>query len=381
MSRISGESWVRETVLTRWKRFAASVTAFAHRYRTDLFVRTEVNIIVLETGYAVLILLLAIGALFILYEDIVSGVISAVQAALTATTTPVTSESIVAPLEVARTNEVVGVALLIISAAGLFGYLIARLALAPARGALAAQKQFIGNVAHELRTPLSIIKTNTEVRLLDADVPEEARRAHESNLEEMDRISDIINNLLSVNALLRPEQVRFDRVDVVAIALRVVERLRPLTKRKPLRLRVAALRRRIAWGNAAAIEQILMNTVKNAIHHTEKGEIVIAVAQGLRGDLLLSIRDSGSGIRREDLHRIFEPFYRGDNARTRSGGAGSGLGLAIVNELVKLHRGRVSVQSAPGKGTTVTVTFPRKEGALEEDGDDMDEVSADFTEA
>lgn len=323
---------------------------------------------------------MAVGALFILYTDISSGVISAIKTALTATSTPLSGGTVVRSLKMTRTREMATLATLISLVAVLFGYLIGRLALQPTRTALAAQKQFIGNIAHELRTPLSIIKTNTEVRLMDADVPPPARAAHLSNLEELDRISDIINNLLSLNSLVRPERIPFGNVDMLAVANRVVEKLARLVRKKPVEIRVHAARERTVWGNASAIEQMLTNVVRNAISYTAAGEVTLTIGPGAHDTMEIAVRDTGTGIKREDLFRIFEPFYRGDRARSRAGGAGSGLGLAIVNELVKMHHGRISVKSAPGKGTTVTIVLPAGRGTRpSSDAEQTNEISADFS--
>lgn len=364
-----------------WKRFAASVTGFAYKYRDDFFVRTEVNIIALQMLYALLILAFSVGALLILYHDIVSGVVAVITTALTSNAAPLSPSLVTAQFEAARTRQIFGIIALIVGIAGIFGYLVARFALAPARNALAAQKQFIGNIAHELRTPISIIKTNTEVRLLENDLGAESRKIHESNLEELDRISGIINNLLSLNALIKPERIPFDNVDLGEVVRHTVDKLSALTHRQPVRIRVRTAKERIVWGNATALEQVTMNIVKNAIGHTRSGEILITVGEDARGEIELGVRDTGSGIARGDLFRIFEPFYRGDKARTRAGGAGSGLGLSIVNELVKLHRGRISIQSAVGKGTTVTIALPRGKRVRKAEPPEtvFNEVLADFS--
>lgn len=338
------------------------------------------HIIALEIAYAAFILLLAIGALIVLYQEIVAGVTTAVATALT-TASPISAEAILAQLEATRTREIVGISVLISGTAIVFAYLISRLALMPARNALAAQKQFIGNVAHELRTPLSIIKANTEIRLLDSALPSAAKSIHEDNLEELDRISDIINNLLSLNTLIQPERIPFTNVDLGKIAERATERLEPLLRKKPVKIRVRHGKAQSTWGNTSALEQIMMNLLRNAIHHTSKGEILIAIGSTSQGLVELTVRDSGTGISKEDLARIFEPFYRGDRARTRTGGAGSGLGLAIVSELVKLHNGRISVRSAPQEGTTVTVMLPPSRPVATpalKPGADPHEVSVDF---
>jgi signal transduction histidine kinase len=335
----------------------ASVTGFVHRYRDDSFLRTEVNLIALQFGYALLVVAVSTTALYILYHEVLRGVTAAIVTALTSAT-PTSPEGVLGNLEVVRTRNIIALVATIFATATIFGYLVTRFALAPARDALAAQKRFIGNIAHELRTPLSVIRTNTEVRLLDPNVSKEARAVHESNLEELNRISNLINNLLTLNALLRPGELPFGNVDLGKIVGRVFERLAPLARRHKVRMKMRVTRGYPVWGNRAALEQIVTNLVKNAVQHTQKGEVRVAVGPALHG-IELDIVDTGTGIRHEDLLRIFEPFYRGDRARTRSGGSGSGLGLTIVNELIKLHRGRIRIQSAPGVGTRVSVVFPR----------------------
>lgn len=360
-----------------------SVTDFGHKYQTDFFVRTEVNIIALQVAYAGVIILFSITALIILYHDIVTGISMAIATALTSTTALPSGASLLVALKAVRTQEIVGLVVSIITAAAIFGYLVGRLALAPTRNALAAQKQFIGNIAHEVRTPLSIIKTNTEVALLDTDhMAPSIRKTLESNIEELDRISSIINNLLSLNALIRPEQIPFENVDVAKVINRVVSKLNRLIEQKSIRIKMRVARKRVVWGNIAGIEQILMNILKNAVHHTSAGDILISIGSNDHEAIEVSVRDSGSGIKREDLYRIFEPFYRGDQARTRNGGAGSGLGLTIVSELVKLHHGRISIQSAPGQGTSVILTLPAgkvSQNQSEETPSEMNEISADFS--
>ena len=356
-----------------------SVTVSARKYREDFFVQTEVNIIALQVAYAAVILVISITSLLILYHSIGNGIAQA----LAGTHKPASDfvrATLVDPFAVARQREIIGLACLIFAATALFGYLVARLALRPARNALAAQKQFIGNIAHELRTPLSIIKTNTEIRLMDNDLPHAVREMHEDNLEELDRISNIINNLLSLNALIRPEQMPFEPVDLGKIVERVVQTLSPLARGKHLRIRVSTATERTVRGNPAALEQIIVNLVRNAIAHTKDGQIHISVAPALGDIIEVIVEDTGSGIRQEDLSRIFEPFYRGDRARSRSGGSGSGLGLTIVSELVKLHRGRVSIKSSLGKGTSVSIKLPAMvhSDAISPREMSMNEVFIDF---
>ncbi len=361
------------------RRLGGLVTAFARKYKHDLFFRTELNVIVLQIVFTLLILVLVSVGFSILYDDVSTNLLLGIMTSIASGATT-TSSFIVDNLEYLKDRNFLFVAAGIALVTAVFGYLLTRLTLAPTRNALESQKQFIGNVAHELRTPLSIIKTNTEVTLFDETLPKDTRETLESTVEELDRISDIINNLLSLNVLVRPEKVPFMNVDMGEIVDRVTSHLDELISRKGIILTIEKNEYCTVWGNATALEQIVMNIVKNACNYTPSGgNVCIAVAPDYRGHLTLLVEDSGIGIEEKDLVRIFEPFYRADSSRTRGSG-GSGLGLAIVRELVKMHHGSIVIKSAPGKGTSVTVTLPcGKDQAKKKDETTSGQVEVDFS--
>ena len=352
------------TAATYWRRSAESVTAWLNRYSVDPFFRTEVNVLSLQIAFALVVLGLVGASFSLLYHDISDAIVRGIRAGLAANTPGVLGPSIVHEIQAVKSQTFLSITAVIILATILFGYIIARVTLAPARSALAAQKQFIGNVAHELRTPLSIIKTNTEVALFDKDITPDLRGTLESNVEELDRISEIINNLLSLSTLVKPERMEFSPVDLAMIAGEAMHKFSPLAKRGELQVTMRKSPDSIVWGNATALTQILSNILKNAITYTPRGgQVGITVEPAPNNEVVLRIRDSGIGIARKDLFRIFEPFYRADPSRTR-GAAGSGLGLTIVSELVKMHRGRITMRSAVGQGTTVSVFFPGVAGRV-----------------
>ncbi len=243
-----------------------------------------------------------------------------------------------------------------------FGILLARFTLKPARDSLRYQRLFISNVAHELRTPLSTIKTSTEVALLESEGSPGLRATLQEMLVELDRISEIINNLLSLNTLTRPERMQFQNVDLGPIVDTVVRHHVQYARERSVELVVKKDTYCVVWGNSTAIEQVITNILKNAISYTPKdgsGVVTIAVRPDYRGMIYIAITDNGIGISQEDLFHIFEPFYRADMSRVRKvRKTGSGLGLTIVNEIVRVHHGRITIQSALRKGTTVSVFLP-----------------------
>lgn len=267
----------------------------------------------------------------------------------------------------------------------LFGYVVARIALAPTRGALIAQKQFIGNIAHELRTPLSIVKANNEIILFEAKKSPEILPLAEGNIEEINRIAGIINNLLTLNAFQHTEQLEFAFVNVSEVLHEAINTFARLTKNKHITLSSTIDDDLYAWGNKSAIAQIVMNLLKNAIIYTpDEGSVFISAYATSDYFVQFEIIDTGIGIEREKLRRIFEPFYQVDPSRSKRSGS-SGLGLAIVSELIKLHHGRITVRSTPGVGTTIEVGLPihAQDGTLSKKNlhrKPSDEISMDFSE-
>ena len=339
------------------RRFGELGTGWLNKYRRDPFFRTEVNVISLQIAFALVILGIVGASFSLLYHNISAAIVECIQAA--ASSNPqAAAPLIVGELQNIKTRNLGGIVAIITLTTILFSYIIARITLAPTRNALASQKQFIGNIAHELRTPLSILKTNTEVALLDTHVDAGLKTTLESNVEELDRISEIINNLVSLSALVRPERVEFSAVDLSAVVTDTVQKFSQLAKIGEHQITVRKGLDVTVWGNATALTQIVGNLLKNAISYTPRnGHIRISVEPVANNYVELIVQDSGTGIPRKDLYRIFEPFYRGDPSRTRSA-CGSGLGLAIVSELVKMHHGKITVRSAVGRGTSVSISLP-----------------------
>ncbi len=342
------------------------------------------HVVALQAAFALIILGLVGTSFSLLYHDISKAIVEGIRAGLASDTPGLLGPSIVGEIERIKMQNLLVIISVIVATTVVFGYIIARVTLAPARNALAAQKQFIGNIAHELRTPLSVIKTNTEVTLLEENVRSDLKETLISNIEELDRISEIINNLLSLSALVKPERIEFSSVDLSAVATDVVQKFSQLAKRGEHQVTLRKSPDAQIWGNATALQQIVGNLLKNAISYTPRGgHIRVTVEPAPNNHVELLVQDSGIGIARKDLFRIFEPFYRADPSRTKGAG-GSGLGLAIVSELIKMHHGKITIRSAIGRGTTVAVLFPGVKGhgvvgAESDPRDVLSEIAVDFS--
>lgn len=367
-----------------WKRFAESATDLANKYRYDPFFRTEIHVIALQAAFAVVLLALMGTAYNLLSNNVSNSILHGLAEGGQGKVPYSLGASIVAQIRDLRTHNFLSLSALIIAQTALFGYVIARVTLTPTRDALAAQKQFIGNIAHELRTPLSVIKTNTEVALLDSHVNADLKMTLQSNVQELDRISEIINNLLSLSALVKPERIEFSAVDLSAIATDAVQKYSQLAKSGDHQITLRKSPDAQVWGNATALTQIVGNLIKNALTYTPRGgHVRVTVEPAPDNQIEVLVQDSGIGIARKDLFRIFEPFYRADTSRTKGTG-GTGLGLAIVSELIKMHQGKITIRSAIGRGTTVAVLFPGVRGRVtignETDlRDGLNEIAVDFS--
>lgn len=369
-----------------WKRCAGLGIGFARKYRDDPFFRTQTHVITLQLVFALFLLVVVALTAMQLYHDASIAVVEGISTALQPHSSPTSvGFSIADELDYTRSRTVSYAIVAVLAITTVFTYIIVRIALAPTRNALQSQKQFIGNVAHELRTPLAIIKANIETRLLDDDVPEKAVALYQANIEELDRISDILNNLLSLSSSIRPERIKFSNVDLGQVVESALDKIKSLAESKELEVQLRMSERRIVWGNAVALEQVVVNIVKNAYTHTGRNGRILITIEPVHPHLMeLVVQDTGIGIARKDLFRIFEPYYRGNPSRARSDG-GSGLGLTIVSELVKLHNGKIMVRSVEKRGTTVTIMLPAGEaavgmrGARGEHDIEANEIDVDFS--
>lgn len=341
-----------------WKRCVGLVTDLHNKYKRDDFLRAEVNVVVLQILFAVVLSVIVSVSFNYLYRDILETIIQGITESIR-NNGNITGEDILNSTEVSKSKNFLSFLGITAIITLIFSYVIIKIALIPARNALQAQKRFSKNVAHELRTPLSIIKTNTEVALLDEKLPSDFKEVFKSTNEEVDRASSIINNLLNINNLITLEQIKSEKVNLVKIVETAILKLSKLAKKKHIKISLKKNGASIIWGNSTALEQIALNIIKNAITYTPFGGSISISIKLDNNYVALSVMDNGVGISEKDMHHIFEPFYRVEESRNRKTG-GHGLGLSIVNELVKLHAGKISVKSRVNEGTTIVVFLPKE---------------------
>jgi len=226
------------------------------------------------------------------------------------------------------------------------------------------QREFVANVSHELKTPITAIQGFVETLLgSDAHRPEDARRFLEIISRHTERLNSIIEDLLSLSRIEQEESGSLERedADLSDIAASAAQLCRARASGKDIVIENRCAEPMPARVNTRLMEQALVNLLDNAVKFSPPGRLITIAGAPEGGLWKLSVRDQGCGIAAEHLPRLFERFYRVDKARSRQSG-GTGLGLAIVKHIVKAHGGSVAVTSQLGIGSTFSITLPAAAG-------------------
>jgi signal transduction histidine kinase len=226
------------------------------------------------------------------------------------------------------------------------------------------RRDFVANVSHELKTPLTSISGYAETLLGEPADEATTRRFLGTILNNARRMQRLVDDLLDLSRIEAGRwQPTVTEVDVAAAAQESWSSLAGRAEAHGIALTLdIAPDAATVDADLDAVRQILTNLMDNSLRHTPDGGRVTCRTRRTNHGVALSIQDNGLGISREHLPRIFERFYRADQARSREEG-GTGLGLAIVKHLVEAHGGRVSAESERGSGTRVTCVFPAASAA------------------
>lgn len=237
------------------------------------------------------------------------------------------------------------------------GYVMAGRAIVPLKEAYDRQKQFAADASHELRTPLAVVMSSADLLLSDPSIQDPFLREILGDLkDEVKKMSKLVGDLLMVarsdnNAL----KIKIQKLDLGALLEQNIRMMTPLAEKKGVILMGKNLHKVIISGDEQKIKQLILILVDNAIKYTLKGgHVLVKLESTDDSHVVFSVQDSGIGIAPEDKEKIFERFYRVDKARSREMG-GNGLGLSIATEILRLHGGKISVESELNVGTKFTV--------------------------
>ena len=219
----------------------------------------------------------------------------------------------------------------------------------------ATQRQFSGNAAHELRTPLAIMQTKLELfaaehKNLEGDTAELVR----SQAEQLDRLSRLVHTLLEMSNL--SSAPRSDRIELAPLVEEIITDLTPLASQNDITMEQDC-DNVVITGSDALIYRLGFNLIENAVKYNRRGGSVSVSVHKENSDVVVRVSDTGCGIPEEYRESIFQPFFRVDKSRSRQMG-GVGLGLALVHEIAVLHGGSVRAEPGNKVGTVFIVTLP-----------------------
>ncbi len=225
------------------------------------------------------------------------------------------------------------------------------------------RRDFVANVSHELKTPITSIKGYTETLLSEENPPpQQVRQFLEIVAKHADRLNAIVEDLLSLSRIEQESergQIYLEKGPLRSVLHSAKDLCQVQANGKQVTIELDCPEEIQLVRNAPLLEQAVVNLIDNAIKNSQPSSTVWISAQGSNGEVSITVKDEGCGIAREHLPRLFERFYRVDKARSRKLG-GTGLGLAIVKHIVQAHHGKIEVESQINKGSSFTIRLPSR---------------------
>jgi signal transduction histidine kinase len=250
---------------------------------------------------------------------------------------------------------------IILGISALAGYFLAGKTLKPIEETMEEQKRFVADASHELRTPITALKTSMEVALRDKKMSlNGAKQEIKSNLEEINSLQSLSNNLLSLaNFQNNGKNLIFEGVDIAEKVKKAYQKILPLAKEKNIDIKINVKKQNLL-ANKESLEQMILIFLDNAVKFTpQKGKVTL-ITRPNKNHLILEVKDTGIGIAKKDIPHVFDRFYQADQSRSKIKTTGFGLGLSLAKRIIEIHKGLVEVSSLLGKGTTFTIKLPLK---------------------
>lgn len=242
---------------------------------------------------------------------------------------------------------------------GGLAFFLAGKTLRPIKEMVDEQNRFISDASHELKTPLTSLKTSLEVSLRDKNLTlKEAKKIISESIEEVNKLQSLSEGLLQLFQYQKPNnQMKFEKISLAQIIKKSIQRVLPLAKKKEITIEDQSQDFEFS-GDQDALVDLLVILLDNAIKYSPKGKSVTIFSKKTDGSILISIKDQGIGIAEKDLPDVFDRFYRADLARSKEETGGYGLGLSIAKKIADAHHGKITVKSKLGEGSTFTVHLP-----------------------
>lgn len=248
--------------------------------------------------------------------------------------------------------------ILILVVIGVPGYWLAGKTLKPIEEITDKQKRFIADAAHELKTPLTALKTNIEVNLRSKNMDiKKARVVLEDTVKDVDYLNLLTNSLIKQSRCQNKPDMEKENFEIIKTIEEIITRLTPKMKEKNIKVSITGEKLEIK-ANKESITELFTILIDNAIKfNKDSGKIEVAVKK-INDRVVIVFKDTGEGINNEDLSKIFDRFYKTDVSRSKNQVGGFGLGLSIAKEIVEAHDGNITVSSKKGEGSEFVINLP-----------------------
>lgn len=240
------------------------------------------------------------------------------------------------------------------------GYFLAGRTLKPIKNMMDEQNRFIGDASHELKTPLTSLKSAFEVYLRNPKPTiGKSKTLVAESIDEVNKLQSLSESLLQLAQYQKPNNnLKFEQVSLVAIINEAIKKIKPIAEQKNITIQSILEDQKIK-GNKYSLVDLIVIILDNAVKYSESGSKVCVEMKKNKDAISVVIKDQGIGISKNDLPHIFSRFYRANKARTQNASGGYGLGLAIARQIVKAHKGSIAVESKLNKGSVFTITFSK----------------------
>jgi signal transduction histidine kinase len=248
---------------------------------------------------------------------------------------------------------------IIIIVSGSLSYFLAGLTLKPIQKMSEDQKRFISDASHELRTPITAMKSLFEVSLRDKNLDlKEAKKVIGSGIEQSDRLKNLSDSLLELSRLeINHIESQFQVVSLKKIISESVSQIKPKADTKKIKI-ISKIANTKTFGDQNRLIEFFTIFLDNAIKYSPDDTEIKIISKTIGKKNLIKIIDQGIGIDQKDLPKIFDRFYQADNSRTKTDNSGYGLGLSIAQKIIESHHGSIKVFSQPNVGTKFIIYLP-----------------------
>ncbi len=334
-----------------YKQFVESVTKWKTSYRVDEFFIARIR---LTFYYSIIAVFILGGSSIVLYNTILFNLTQSIleQDILD----PQISQAIIDRTQDILLNRFMTIDLIIIFFIVILGFFLTHKTLQPIQSNMKKQKRFIADASHELRTPIAVIISGLEVNLNNKKLDlGGAKLTLEKTLDEMREFSKLSNSLLDISKYDTQIQIQYESIAINELIKNIIEKNKNLAQNKQINIETKIESMAVVMGNSIELSRVFFNILDNAIKYTKSGGSIVISDKINSNKYVVTISDTGIGIPKDVIGKIFDSFFRGDVARSTEG---AGLGLTISKKIIENHKGTISIKSQVNKGTEVIISLP-----------------------